>query len=54
MPIENVIDLDQNIENRNNDIIFTSSVLKPIDENILDVQSIIEREIENASLYTLR
>jgi len=54
VPIENVTDLDQNIENRNNDNIFTSSVLRPIDENILDIQSIIEREVENAPLYTLR
>jgi len=41
MCLENATDLDQNIENRNNDIIFTSSVLRPIDENIPD-QSIIE------------
>lgn len=54
MPVENVTELDQNIENRNNDVIFTSSVLRPIDENIPDIESVIERQAENAPLYTLR
>lgn len=53
MPIENATELDENIDG-NNDVIFTSSVLRPIDENIPDIHSIIEREVENAPLYTLR
>lgn len=54
MAIENATELDENIDNRNNDVIFTSSVLRLIDENIPDIHSIIEREVENAPLYILR
>jgi len=46
--IENAADLNLNIENSNNDIVITSSVLRPIDEIILDVQSVIEKEVQDA------
>jgi len=53
--IENAAEISSIIENRNNDnIVITSSVLRPVDEAIPDVQSVIEKEIQDAPLYTLR
>jgi len=53
--IENVEELNQNNETSNsNNVIITSSILRPIDENIPDVQSVIENEEQNGPLYTLR
>lgn len=53
--IENAAELNPNIENSNNDnILITSSVLRPVDEIIPDVQSVIENEVQDAPLYTLR
>jgi len=53
--IENAEELNQNNETSNsNNVIITSSILRPIDENIPDVQSVIENEEQSSSLYTLR
>lgn len=52
--IENAADLNLNIGNSNNDIFITSSVLWSINEIISDVQSVIEKEVQDALLYTLR
>ena len=52
---ENATELIANNENCNNDnIVIMSSVLRPVDETIPDVQSIIEKEVQDAPLYTLR
>ncbi|CAL1672601.1 unnamed protein product [Lasius platythorax] len=52
---ENAAELNANNENCHNDnIVITSSVLRPVDETIPGVQSVIEKEVQDAPLYTLR
>ncbi|XP_029157942.1 uncharacterized protein LOC114935487 [Nylanderia fulva] len=43
-----------NTNNDNYNIVIMSSVLRPVDETIPDVQSVIKKEVQDAPLYTLR